>query len=224
MCLTMEEMLRKTRFDASRRNAVIDAPVGFPAFPARPDGEPGVSSELQEQLDWIMVFVTSSEELSNKAPQAMNALAPAGVVWFAFPKKSSKMSTDLDRDHGWDVLLGMNLRYLNLISIDATWSGFGVTHGSEEQKEKRSQKSESRKELLARYMDHETREMWYPDDLQAVLDAHPVERAFFMGLSFVNRKEYLEWIVGAKRPETRAERLSKMLGYLASRRKNPAGR
>lgn len=220
----MKEMLRKSKFDPSRRNAVIDAPAGFPSFPERPDDEPSVSTVLDGTMDWIMVFVMNSAELEQKVPKVMAALATGGMAWLAFPKKSSKIKTDLDRDHGWDILQTMNVRYLNLISIDETWSGFGITHGSAEKEEKRSQKSDARNDLLAQYIDHETREMRYPEDLQAVLDAHPAEKAFWQGLSFTNRKEYLEWIVTAKRPETRAERLSKIPGYLASGRKNPAGR
>lgn len=220
----MKEMLRKSKFDTFRRNAVIDAPSDFPEFPVRPDDEPSVSTVLDGAMDWIMVFVMNSAELAEKVPRVMGALAPGGIVWLAFPKKRSNIKTDLDRDHGWDVLQTLNVRYLNLISINETWSGFAITHGSAELEEKRSQKSEARTDLLAQYMNHETREMWYPEDMQAMLDAHPTEKAFFLGLSFTNRKEYLEWVVSAKRPETRAERLAKIPGYLASGRKNPAGR
>lgn len=220
----MYDMLRKSKFDSFRRNAVIDAPAGFPSFPMRPDDEPSVSSVLDGPMDWIMVFVMNSAELTQKVPKVLGALAPGGIAWLAFPKKRSKIKTDLDRDHGWEVLQTMNVRYLNLISIDETWSGFGITHGSTEKEIKRNEKSDARQDLLAKYMDHGTREMWYPEDMQAVLDAHPAEKSFFLGLSFTNRKEYLEWVISAKRPETRAERLAKIPGYLADGRKNPAGR
>ena len=42
------------------------------------------------------------------------------------PKGSSKIQTDLTRDKGWDVLQGLNLKWLTLVSVDDTWSAFAL--------------------------------------------------------------------------------------------------
>ncbi len=55
-----------------------------------------------------------------------------------------------------------------------------------------------------------------PSDLAAVLSAEPDVRAFFDGLSFTNRKEYVNWITEAKRTETRQARIAKTLALLKS--------
>lgn len=220
----METMLKKIKFDPEKRNAVIHAPHEFPAFPARPDGDASIVAHLEGKFDWIMLFVKSAAELKSLAPKAMTALNPNGLVWFCFPKKSSKIKTDLDRDHGWEVLSGMEIKYVNLVSIDGTWSGFGATHGSEQQSKRQRKTSEARTDLLAQYMDHATREMRYPPELETLLAAHPTEKAVFLSLSFTNRKEYVEWIITAKRQETKEQRLAKIIPYLQEGRKNPAGR
>jgi uncharacterized protein YdeI (YjbR/CyaY-like superfamily) len=54
-----------------------------------------------------------------------------------------------------------------------------------------------------------------PDDLAAALAKHRKARETFEGFSPTHRREYIEWIVGAKREETRARRLSTALEWLA---------
>jgi hypothetical protein len=50
-----------------------------------------------------------------------------------------------------------------------------------------------------------------PDDLAAALADDPRARAAFEGLSFTHRREYVEWVAGAKRAETRARRIAQTL-------------
>jgi len=54
-----------------------------------------------------------------------------------------------------------------------------------------------------------------PEDFSAALAATPAAAQFFDGLAPSHRYEYLEWITGAKRPETRAKRIGDALEWLA---------
>ena len=54
-----------------------------------------------------------------------------------------------------------------------------------------------------------------PDDLSAALARNRKARATFEGFSASQRREYVEWIAGAKREETRARRLATTLEWLA---------
>jgi len=47
-------------------------------------------------------------------------------VWISYPKGSSKRQTDLTRDRGWEPLEGSELMWLSLVSVDDTWSAFGL--------------------------------------------------------------------------------------------------
>lgn len=67
-------------------------------------------------------------------------------------------------------------------------------------------------------VDDEPREVAIPPDLAAVLDADPAAAAFFAGLSYTNRKAYVTWIEDAKKPETRAARVTKALDMLREER------
>lgn len=60
-----------------------------------------------------------------------------------------------------------------------------------------------------------------PADLRNTLARHPKARAFFTGLAPSHRREYVEWITEAKRPETRAKRIVTTLEWLvAGKRRN----
>ena len=57
-------------------------------------------------------------------------------------------------------------------------------------------------------LDTEPRTVTVPSDLRAALAEVPEAKAAFADMSFTHRREYVEWVVEAKRPETRARRIA----------------
>ena len=64
--------------------------------------------------------------------------------------------------------------------------------------------------------DTEARTVEVPADLLAALDGDPAARAAFDRLPPSHRREYAEWVDGAKRPETRLRRIARSLEMLAA--------
>ncbi|WP_380879109.1 hypothetical protein ACFB49_20440 [Sphingomonas sp. DBB INV C78] len=58
-----------------------------------------------------------------------------------------------------------------------------------------------------------------PEDLVAALAANPAAQTVFDGFAPGQRREYVEWIVEAKRPETRAKRLAQAVEWIAEGKK-----
>jgi hypothetical protein len=54
------------------------------------------------------------------------------------------------------------------------------------------------------------------EDIAAALDAEPAARRFFESLATFYRKNFMRWIEGAKRPETRAKRIAETVATLKS--------
>ena len=54
-----------------------------------------------------------------------------------------------------------------------------------------------------------------PEDLRTALDANPAAAATFDGFSPSCRREYVEWVTEAKRPETRAKRIAQAVEWMA---------
>ena len=53
-----------------------------------------------------------------------------------------------------------------------------------------------------------------PADFQQVLDTHPVSKGMYERLSYSHRQQYVQWIEGAKRAETRQKRITSAMEML----------
>jgi hypothetical protein len=68
------------------------------------------------------------------------------------------------------------------------------------------------------HVDREERTVVVPEELQAVLDGRPEAAAAFAKLSPSHRKEFAEWVGGAKRPETRLDRAARSVPLILERK------
>ena len=119
-------LAHKLKLKPGARAAVVDADPGY-LDRLDPPARVTMRTDLQQgPFDWIQVFVKSSAELAAIAPKLNAAIAPDGRVWISYPKGSSKMQSDLTRDKGWEPLEGTDLMWLSLVSVDDTWSAFGL--------------------------------------------------------------------------------------------------
>jgi hypothetical protein len=82
-----------------------------------------VRSQLRGPLDLIVCFVTSRLELARRLPGLQRALHRDGMLWIAWPKRSSGVETDVTEDHIRDAALPSGLVDTKVCAIDETWSG-----------------------------------------------------------------------------------------------------
>lgn len=115
-------LTKKLGIKAGHKMLVVNAPEGY--LSSLTDLPQGVelTTKAGGAFDFVQVFVSSKAEVDHLSPAALGALAPGGLLWFSYPKKSSKIATDISRDAGWDGLTKANLRPVSQISIDETWS------------------------------------------------------------------------------------------------------
>lgn len=119
-------LAKKMKLMPGSRAAVVGAPEGYlEQLGPLPEGVE-VSSRLQGPFDWIQLFAKTRADLEKRVPAAVRALGPDGLLWIGFPKGTSKLQTDLTRDTGWEVLRDLDLKWVTLISVDATWSAFAL--------------------------------------------------------------------------------------------------
>jgi len=169
-----------------------------------------------QQVHW---FVRNKEQLDRDVNKILKLLKNDVVLWIYYPKGSSKLQTDLTRDKGWENLLKhQELGWISLISFDDTWSTFGSRLKTEAD-QKREDKPRER--AIFDWVDPKTKAVRFPDDLAAAFKKNKKQEEFFNTLSFTNKKEYIEWIVTAKRKETRNERVAGTIERLGKQWKNP---
>jgi hypothetical protein len=75
------------------RVLVAGAPDGFRLQPI-PSGVELVA-RVRAPLDVVLLFVTRNSDLRRRFPPLARALAPAGRLWVAWPRKASRIATDL---------------------------------------------------------------------------------------------------------------------------------
>ncbi len=119
-------LAQKLKLKPGQRAAAIDAPKPIlEALTPLPEGAQ-LFTVLDGQFDWVLAFAKNKADLAAMAPLVRAALRPLSLLWIAFPKGSSKMQADLTRDKGWEPLEGMDLKWINLVSIDEDWSAFSL--------------------------------------------------------------------------------------------------
>ena len=80
-------------------------------------------SAPEAPIDAAHIFVISRDELEAKLHQLLPLLNRAGMIWVSWPKKTSKVPTDITEDVIRDVALPMHLVDVKVCSVDDIWSG-----------------------------------------------------------------------------------------------------
>lgn len=74
-------------------------------------------------LDFSLAFVTKQKELDAVSQRIAKKARGDAVVWFAYPKGTSKKyACEFNRDTGWDVLRAAGFDTVRAVSIDADWT------------------------------------------------------------------------------------------------------
>src|SRR5258708_32948082 len=96
-------------------------------------------------LDFAMLFTKSRAELAKEFPRMVALLAPAGMLWVSWPKKSSGVRTDLDENVVRNIGLDAGLVDVKVCAVTEVWSGLKFVRRGKERpgKERREKKGRS---------------------------------------------------------------------------------
>jgi len=82
-----------------------------------------LARDKKSQLDFAMVFTKSKTELTREFTTISRLLAPAGMLWVSWPKKSSGVVTDLDENVVRNIGLAAGLVDVKVCAVTDIWSG-----------------------------------------------------------------------------------------------------
>lgn len=120
--MSASQLLKKLRLLPGQRALVLNPAPGYvEALHPLPVGVK-LSTEPEGQYGFVHLFVRDSGQLDDLLPTAQRAVEYDGVFWISYPKKSSKVQTDLSRDVLWELMSDTGLRPVTQVSIDAVWS------------------------------------------------------------------------------------------------------
>jgi hypothetical protein len=111
---------QKLGIKPGQRLVLLGAPDGFEL--ELPDGV-GVRRRAGGKADVIVSFHTSRAQLEARLPALRAMMEPAAGLWIAWPKRASKLPTDLTEDVVRELALANTLVDNKVCAIDETWSG-----------------------------------------------------------------------------------------------------
>ena len=176
----------------------------------------------RKKIDFALLFAINNNQLCTILKDVFPALHSQSKLWIAFPKSSSKIVSDLNRDCTWETLCNKGYKISDEFELDNVWMGALFTLPQAEIKEEISisviesleEESDDRK--------FEKKLSVLPVELNSLFTKHKKAKEFFVSLPSRNQKEYVTWIQGAKRVETKERRLEAVLANLLAGKMNPS--
>ncbi|HEY7170897.1 MAG TPA: YdeI/OmpD-associated family protein [Vicinamibacterales bacterium] len=215
-------LTKKLHLEPGMRFAIVDAPDGFSRTLGRPPAGAVAEKTLTRELDLVLLFARDQKGLKAQWRKAVAALKRDGALWVSYPKKSSGIETDLGMGE-WEAARGSDWSPVAMIGIDDTWSAVRFKHAPGLDRAREQRQRESVRDADGTVcIDRRNRIVTPPADLEKLLARNARARAFFDTLSFTNRREYVGWVIEARRPATRAARLEKAIDLLSAGKKTPA--
>jgi hypothetical protein len=88
-----------------------------------------------DNLDFVMMFTKSRAELAREFTPLAKLLAPAGMLWVSWPKKSSGVATDVDENVVRGIGLDAGLVDVKVCAVTEVWSGLKFVRRVKDRKE-----------------------------------------------------------------------------------------
>jgi hypothetical protein len=115
--------VRKLGFAEGMRVHYAGAPAHFEPLVGELPAGVRVLKRPARDLDLALLFVTERAALERGLRALQPKLRPAGMIWVAWPKRASKVPTDVTEDIVRDVALPRGLVDVKVCAIDEVWSG-----------------------------------------------------------------------------------------------------
>ena len=121
-------LARKLGIGEGDEVALIGAPERFEDTLGELPDVASLHTDLADdaRYDVIVAFVTQRTELEAELPRLRARMAPACGLWIAWPKRASKLPTDVTDQVIREVVLPTGLVDNKVCAIDDTWSGLRV--------------------------------------------------------------------------------------------------
>jgi hypothetical protein len=105
------------------RVAFVDLPAPVKAELKDALAECSVVREGRDPLDFAMVFVKTQADLKKFFGRIAKQLAPAGMLWVSWPKKTSGVATDMNQNDVRRIGLEAGLVDVKVCAVSEVWSG-----------------------------------------------------------------------------------------------------
>ena len=116
-------LVKKLGIKEGSRVALVNAPENFQTELGELPADVKFVKSTTKPLDLILFFVLSERILARDFAKLSTRLTSNGMIWIAWPKKSSGVTTDLTFERVQRIGLDAGLVDVKICAIDDTWSG-----------------------------------------------------------------------------------------------------
>ena len=116
-------LAKKLGIKEGSRIGLVNEPKGFQSELGKLPDKAEFVARLTNSLDIILFFVLTERELARNFSKLAKKLVANGMIWIAWPKKSSGVTTDLSFENVQRIGLDAGLVDVKICAIDDTWSG-----------------------------------------------------------------------------------------------------
>jgi hypothetical protein len=116
-------LVKKLGIKEGSRIALVNPPKSFRKTLGPLPAQAKVVNQTLDDLDLILFFVKKESELAAAFALLAEKLKPAGMLWIAWPKKSSGVATDLAFNNVQTLGLSAGLVDTKICAVDEVWSG-----------------------------------------------------------------------------------------------------
>jgi hypothetical protein len=81
------------------------------------------------KIDFALIFAVSENQLNGILNDVMPSLKDGSKFWVAYPKTTSKIATDLNRDCSWNRLTSSGYESIERVELDHVWSAMRFVAG-----------------------------------------------------------------------------------------------
>ncbi len=117
-------LIRKLGIKEGFKVLVIDPPLNYWKLLGQlPADVELLKKSSKRRLDFVHVFATDATALKRQLKTVRNKIVPNGMIWVSWPKKVSRVPTDLDGNVIRDLAFQNRLVDVKVCAVDETWSG-----------------------------------------------------------------------------------------------------
>ena len=134
-------LVKKLRMQPGQRVLILNAPPDYrETLGGLPEGIE-LAETAEGKFEFVQLFVRDSAQLDELLPTAVGAAEYDGLLWISYPKRSSKVESDLTRDVLWKLVEMMGQRPVSQVSVDDIWSAMRLRPPEKVKTRDRSERS-----------------------------------------------------------------------------------
>jgi hypothetical protein len=121
----LDHVFKKLNYKDQSTLHIIDAPESFAPNMKSMEAFTTVNTTLTgaRQVNFVLAFVKTQRQIDGMATKLPQVLEDDAVLWFAYPKGTSKKYTcDFNRDTGWNAFGTLGFEPVRMVAIDEDWS------------------------------------------------------------------------------------------------------